>query len=245
MLIVESLLTIYAILIMVIMSVITLTLLFWLLFVNVFDRYEVARYLIIAPWVFIINRLLLFMRVKIIGYENVDKKRKTLYICNHQSWCDITTFIRYSKATAIAKEEVKSIPFLGPVTVYTGTLYFKRESRGDRMSIIKEVRTLFEKGHSLCIFPEGTRCNADGELLQPNMAIIKLCYKMNIPVVPAAIEGTRFVLPRGKVLFKFFQRVYLKYNKPVFPADFSSSDEFCEYCWKVVAESYNELKDNY
>ncbi|HBD94193.1 MAG: hypothetical protein A2015_14145 [Spirochaetes bacterium GWF1_31_7] len=241
MLVFEVIFTIYAIFIMVLMSIVTLFFLFWLMFINVFDRYEVARYIVIAPWVFIINRMLLFMNVKIIGKENVDRKRKTLYICNHQSWCDITTFIRYSKATAIAKEEVKSIPFLGPVTMYTGTLYFKRESRKDRLSIIKEVKTLFERGHSLCVFPEGTR-SSDGTLLQPNMAIIKLCYKMNIPVVPAAIEGTRFVYPKGRLTFKFFKTVYLQYNKPVFPSDFSSSDDFCNYCWSIVEKTFFELK---
>ena len=68
---------------------------------------------------------------------------------------------------------------------------------------------------------------------------------MNICVVPAAIEGTRFIMPKGKFLFKFFQKVYLEYKQPVLPENFKNADEFANHCWAVVSQTYNTLKENY
>lgn len=228
-----------------IMSLVTIPLFWWLLFINKFERFKIAHKLIVTPWSYIINHWLLHMDFKIIGKEHINRKRKTLYICNHQSWVDITTFIQSSQAVPIAKEEVKLIPFLGIITWYAGTLYFKRENKRERLGIIKEVRELFSKGnHSLCVFPEGSRSN-DEALLPPNYAIIKLCYKMNIPVVPAAIYGSLFVLPKGKNYFQTSQKIILKYNTPLFPADYTDSNSFSEACWETVRSSYEELKRDY
>jgi 1-acyl-sn-glycerol-3-phosphate acyltransferase len=107
---------------------------------------------------------------------------------------------------------------------------------------VKKAMTLFRNNYSLCLFPEGTR-SKDGRLLKPNLSIIRLCYKENIAVVPAAIEGTKNVMARGSVIYNFFQKVVLKYTPPVLPENFPDEDSFAKACWQRVVDTHNEITD--
>lgn len=211
----------------------------WLLFINQYDRFRVADKFLVTPAANIYN-ILLTMRLKVYGKEHVDKKRTTLYICNHQSWVDIPVLIKNSHASALSKKEVKLIPIIGLLTIYAGALFFDRKNPAERINLIKGVMKYFRNGSSLCLFPEGTR-SENGELLEPQFPIIKLCYKQKIPVVPAAIEGSRNVLGKNRLYYNFFQKVILKYMPPVYPEDYSNADDFCNACWDKVQEAHQEI----
>ncbi|HOV14580.1 MAG TPA: lysophospholipid acyltransferase family protein [Spirochaetota bacterium] len=211
----------------------------WLLFIPLEKRYFVADKFLIIPWTVIVNNLL-GIKVKFIGKENIDKKRATLYICNHQSWVDIPTFLRYSHAPTVAKKEVKNIPFLGILIIYAGVLFLDRKDKNGRLGIIKGTMKILKKGGSFCVFPEGTRSKT-GELLEPNLTLVKICYKMNIPVVPTAIEGSRNILEKGNYYVSLFKNVILKYNSPIYPKDYQDEDTFAKACWDMVESSHNEI----
>jgi len=216
----------------------------WLLFIPKYKRYRYADVFMVLPWTFSINYLILFIRLKVLGKENVDKKRTSLYICNHQSWIDIQIFVRHSHATGVAKKEVMQIPFIGILIKYAGALLFDRNAANSRTQVIKEMITYFRNGSSLCLYPEGTR-SRDGSILEPNLTTLKLCFRQNIPVVPAAIEGTRNILKRGSLLFNFFQKVVLKYNTPMYPKDFANDEEFAKACWEKVRSTHAEILETY
>ena len=74
-----------------------------------------------------------------------------------------------------------------------------------------------------------------------NTAIIKLCYKLNIPIVTAAVEGTRDILPRYGKYFKFLQKVVLKFNHPLYPKDFINEDDYAFACWEKVKSTHNDI----
>jgi 1-acyl-sn-glycerol-3-phosphate acyltransferase len=217
---------------------------FWIIFFPWYKRYSIADRAFISVWSDIVTSYFLFMKLKIIGIENVDKKRPTLYICNHQSWMDIQIFVRYSHATAIAKNEVLSIPFVGFLCVLAGSLFFDSKSKNAKVTIIKKAMELFNNGYSLSLFPEGTRSRS-GNLLKPNLSVIRLCYKNNIPVVPSSLEGTRKVLPRGSLFFRFFQKVILKYSPPMYPENFPDEDAFAQACWNKVIDNHKEITKIY
>ncbi len=228
--------------IMFVFSTICIILLWWLMLIPKHKRYAVAHIFLIIPWCSLFC-FIYFIRVKVIGKEYIDKKRTTLYICNHQSWVDIPLLLLNNHATILAKEEVKSIPFIGLLIQYAGTLTFKRDEKNSRLSVVKEVITLFKGGHSFCLFPEGTRTNK-GELLEPNLTLIKLCYKLNIPVVSSAISGSYNMLPRGRYYLGFFKNISLKYAPPTYPKDFENDEDFANACWSKVVDTYNDLTEN-
>lgn len=227
-----------------ILSFIFVVLFWWLLFFPKEKRFTIFKYLVMYPWTFIVNKLLLLMRVKVIGKENIKKEKVKLIISNHQSWIDIPALLRYNRSTAISKKEVTKIPLLGILILYAGTILFDRDDTKQRLHLIKQIMFRLKAGYSLMVFPEGTR-TVTGKLLEPNLALLKLCYKLKVAVIPSAIEGTRFILPKGRKYLKFGQKVVIKYNEPVYPKDFKRDVEFANYCWNKVVDSYNEIQENY
>ena len=120
-------------------------------------------------------------------------------------------------------------------------MFFDRNDRNGRLSVVRDTMKILKRGDSFCLFPEGTR-SKNGELLEPNLAILKVCYKLGVPVVPSAIEGTRNILERGNYYINLFKKVVLKYNPPLYPKDYKNDEEFANACWDVVKESHNEIK---
>jgi 1-acyl-sn-glycerol-3-phosphate acyltransferase len=217
---------------------------FWFfLFLPKYKRFNLFANIVMTPWTFIFNNFLLGIRIKKIGLEYIDKKRTTLYICNHQSWMDIPIFNKYTHTLSLSKKEVRRLPLVGLLIIYAGPIIVDRQNQSSRIGSVKEIIGVLKKGYSLSLFPEGTR-SKDGKLIQPNTAIIKLCYKLKIPVVSAAIEGTRDILPRGRYFFKFGQKVVLKFNAPLYPKDFKNEEDFAEKCWNKIKQTHlNILKE--
>ena len=210
------------------------------LFIPKYERFKFFDYIVMAPWTFIFNNFLLGMRIKLIGLENIDKKRTTLYICNHQSWLDIPVINKYSHTISLSKKQVRRLPFIGILIIYAGPIIVDREDQSSRISSVKKIISFLKKGYSLTLFPEGTR-SKDGKLIKPNTAVIKLCYKLNISIVPVAIEGTREILPRHGKYFKFLQKVVLQFNPPLYPKDFKNEEDFAFNCWDKVKETHNNI----
>jgi 1-acyl-sn-glycerol-3-phosphate acyltransferase len=60
-------------------------------------------------------------------------------------------------------------------------------------------RFLSQKGQILILYPEGTR-SLDGELRELKTGVGWLANELHLPIVPAYIEGTIRVLPKGRSL---------------------------------------------
>lgn len=217
---------------------------FWLIFVPIKYRNRVARYVLIIPWCWIVNTLVFFIRFKIVGKEYLDRDRTSIYICNHQSWIDATTFGHITPASSLAKSQVKNIPLVGLLVIYAGGILFDRETQSSRIGIVKLMMKTLKDGVSVCLFPEGTR-SSSGDLLKPNLSLVKLAYKMKIPVVPASLEGTRDVVQKGRPYFRFFRRVVIKYNEPMLAKDFAGDEDFANACWQKVIDTHQEIVSEY
>lgn len=216
----------------------------WFLFLPKYKRYKLFDFLVVYPWVSIVNNIFLGMRLKLIGSEYIDIKRTTMYICNHQSWLDIPVVIKQTHTICLSKKQVRRMPLVGLLIVFAGPIIVDRDDQSSRISSVKEIISVFKKGYSLALFPEGTR-SMDGKLIKPNTAMIKLCYKLNIPVVSTAVEGTRDVLPRNRLYMKFLQKVVLKFNPPIYPEDFNNEENFVNACWDKVKETHNDILMNF
>ena len=216
----------------------------WFLILPRYKRFNLFDHLVAQPWTFVFNKLLLLMRMKLIGLKFVDRKRTTVYICNHQSWVDISVVTRYTHSVTLSKKQATYIPFIGALVSLAGPVFVDRDDTSSRLKTVKEIIGLLRKGYSLTLFPEGTR-TIDGKLAEPNNAMVKLCYKLNVPVVAGAVEGTIDVLPRNRFYVKCFRKVVLEFNAPLYPKDFGSEDEFANACWKKVVNTHDEIVKKY
>lgn len=140
-------------------------------------------------------------RVEVTGQENVPRDQAFVLMSNHQSKYDIILLSGFLPQPLgfVAKKSLFRIP---------GFSYWMRRIKSislDRTDIKGGVTALHDLGEALraerrgiIIFPEGTRSrDPDGEILPFHQGSLRLATSQNLPIVPVAIDGTRF-LDRGR-----------------------------------------------
>lgn len=138
-------------------------------------------------------------KVNVHGLENLPKDRNVLYIGNHQGNFDIPIYISKIPGLKgfVSKIEVEKIPGLYKWMQYMHCVFMDRSSlRKSSEAIVKGINILKE-GHSLVIFPEGTRSkgNSMGEFKSGSF---KLATKSKVPIVPITISGSYNLMEANK-----------------------------------------------
>ena len=130
-------------------------------------------------------------KVTIHGVENVPKDIPVVFISNHQSNFDIALFMSYIDKPKgyIAKIEMKKIPILRTWMEYMNCVFMDRSNIRKSAEAIVEGVNIIKSGHSLVIFPEGTRSKSD-KLGEFKAGSFKLATKSKAPILPVTIKGS-------------------------------------------------------
>jgi 1-acyl-sn-glycerol-3-phosphate acyltransferase len=133
------------------------------------------------------------------GTGALDPARSYLFLSNHQSIYDIPVLFWHLpfQVRIIAKDSLGRFPFLGWHLRRTGHVLVDRTNPGK--STLTQVARLMRDRLSLLVFPEGTR-SRDGHLLRFKAGTILLAIDAGIPIVPVAVEGTRHVMRKGRLM---------------------------------------------
>jgi len=164
-------------------------------------------------WVVLRIILPIFGRWRVTGRENIPTAGGVIIAPNHVSYSDppVVGAALRRQVRFMAKEELFRIPILGLLIRVVGAFPVKQKT-ADRTALKNALR-LLERGHVVCIFPEGKR-SPDGNLQQPELGIGMIALKSRAPVVPIALIGTNKLLPAHSVLLKF-SRVRVRIGKPI------------------------------
>ncbi|MFD2704421.1 lysophospholipid acyltransferase family protein [Salibacterium lacus] len=146
----------------------------------------------------------LFMRVRVIGRENIPETGPVLLCSNHISNLDPTLLGSFMSRpmTFMAKEELFEKKPVNAVLTRVGAFPVKRGS-SDRRALKKGLG-LLDEGHVLCLFPEGTR-STTGEIRSGLAGSGFFALRSKASVVPVVIVGS----------YKLFGRVTIIYGPPV------------------------------
>lgn len=150
----------------------------------------------------VVCKLLFFVRVE--GRENIPEGACVI-MGNHRAWID-----PFCLAMCARDREIR---FMGKKELWGSKVFawIAKQVRGipvDRGSVdmasIRMSMTVLKAGHTLGIFPEGTRTRGDGMMpLQGGASLLALRSKC--PVVPVYIDGE----------YKLFRPVVVRVGKPV------------------------------
>ena len=137
--------------------------------------------------------------VRVDGLDQLDPKQSYVFVSNHQSIYDFPVLITSIpfQLRILAKASLRAFPVLGWHLQYTGHLLIDRARVG--RSTLASVASLMRRGHSLILFPEGTR-SIDGEVLRFKPGIFSLAIEANLPIVPVAVIGSRHVMQKGRLM---------------------------------------------
>lgn len=163
--------------------------------------------------------------INVYGKENIPLDRNVVFISNHQGDFDIAIFMALipKEKGFVAKIELNKIPILRTWMKYLGCVFMDRKDLRQSLKTINEAITFIKKGHSMVIFPEGTRSKSDyiGDF---KAGSFKLATKTDAPIVPVTIDGSYKLKEKNNGRIKpDIVNVYI--HKPVYMEDLSLEDK--------------------
>jgi len=178
-----------------------------------------------------VTKVLFFVRIE--GKENIPEGGCVI-MGNHRAWLD-----PFLLAMSARDREIR---FMGKKELWGNKVFawIAKQVRGvpvDRgnvdMASIRMSMTVLKAGHTLGIFPEGTRTKGDGMMpLMGGAALLALRSKCD--VVPVYIDGE----------YKLFRPVVVRVGKPVEMADLLAgrvSKETCDVLNERIKAAFAEL----
>jgi 1-acyl-sn-glycerol-3-phosphate acyltransferase len=139
------------------------------------------------------------VRVTVDGLDALPRDTPYLFLSNHQSIYDIPVLFWHLpyQVRILAKASLGRFPFLGWHLRRSGHVLVDRSAPGN--STMLQIKELMRQRVSLLVFPEGTR-SADGRVARFRAGIVLLAIEAGLPIVPVAVEGTRHVMRKGRLM---------------------------------------------
>lgn len=136
--------------------------------------------------------------LRIRGSENVDAKRPTIYVSNHQSTIDILVLLRAIPINLrfVAKSQLKWVPVLGWYLMLAKHVFIDRGNSRKAIESLDRAAQQIRDGVSIVVFAEGTR-SGDGRVLPFKKGPFLLALKAGVAVVPVTVEGSWKVMPKN------------------------------------------------
>lgn len=143
-----------------------------------------------------------FAGVRVAGRERVDVSVGNVYVVNHQSMVDVlAVFSVRLPCLWVSKAANFYAPFLGWNMLLNRFIPLRRRHLPSIMRAYRTCLARLAEGHSLLIFPEGTR-SEDGELRPFFRGAFALAARSRVPVVPIVVEGTGEILGKGSAIIR-------------------------------------------
>lgn len=165
------------------------------------------------------------IRLKVIGREKIDKKRQYIIVSNHQSILDIyanpggsPVFFKY-----LAKSEVKDLPFLGKIAGYF-CVFVDRKSDGSRKQSYLNMRKAIDDGHSILIYPEGTRNRSSEPLKKFHDGAFKLAIDTGVPIAVQTLVNSATLASPGNTFDLSPGTIYCHWDEPIDTTEYSQND---------------------
>ncbi|HSF87075.1 MAG TPA: lysophospholipid acyltransferase family protein [Acidimicrobiia bacterium] len=173
-----------------------------IIFMSFIDKDSPAIDSIIRFW----SRLFLTtapLSLEVHGSEHIDPSRQYVFVANHLSNFDIPVMFRTIPVPIryLAKKEIYKIPLVAQAMNRIGIVKTDRQAGGAAHALINEgVAAAKARGHSLIIFPEGTR-SKDGKLGGFKKGAFRIAIANQLPVIPITVQGTWEVWPPDAKMF--------------------------------------------
>lgn len=168
-----------------------------------------------------------FFDVRFFFSHRVPKSGPVIIASSHQSLLDpVLVGICFDRSCSyLARETLFRIPILGGLIRNLRAFPVPRESTAPRKAL-EVCFSILEKGHSLLLFPEGTR-SYDGRLQPLKRGVALVARRSRAPVVPVVIEGSYKSWPRTRA-FPRPASVRIFFGEPITFDPAESSDSFID-----------------
>ena len=149
-----------------------------------------------CKFVFVMPRI----QVSVVGLDRLPVEN-CVVVANHASYIDGVLLKGYLPArfNFVIKGEMRNIPIAHFLLRRAGARFVERNQHAASARDARQIVKAAQDGESLALFPEGTfRPEPGVDRFRPGAFVAAI--RGNMPVVPVAISGTRYMLPAGRLL---------------------------------------------
>lgn len=148
----------------------------------------------------------ILLDVNVKGKNNIPQNRNYIIISNHLNWSDPffilmslpsspkIIFIAENEGIYDKKGQKRVIDFMGKPIVP-----IERDNPRSRIKALRAMVRIIKNGNNLAVFPEGRLGHAEGEIFPFHLGVFSIAKKMEIPILPIAIAGTKKLSFRNPV----------------------------------------------
>lgn len=135
--------------------------------------------------------------ISITGTEHLPAG-PVLMISNHEGNFDIPVLISSIPKPFgfISKVEVKKLPIINDWMDEMNCVFIDRSDRRSAMNVLKDSAEKLREGHSIIIFPEGTRSKGAG-VQEFKSGFAKIAQDAGATVIPIALYGTSAIMEKN------------------------------------------------
>ena len=172
----------------------------WLLTVLI-DKRLVILHKFTCFWAYMYVMVMPAWKVKFFNREKINRKATYVVTSNHQSQLDIlVSFGLFFHFKWVSKAEIFKVPLIGWNMVLNRYIRLVRGSKESIKAMMEVCEKTLAEGSSVFFFPEGTR-SATGRVKAFKAGAFVLAKKMKVPILPIAISGTTYALPKKSMNF--------------------------------------------
>jgi 1-acyl-sn-glycerol-3-phosphate acyltransferase len=177
------------------------------------------------------------VKVEIRGFENIDRRRTYIFMCNHVSNLDPPILIARipGRTSVLVKKELFRIPILGPAMRLASLVPVDRSNREAAIASVQAGVAVLKTGIHMTVFPEGTR-SSDGKLLPFKKGPFYLATDSDIPIVPVTVTGTEKLMPKGAAIIRPGKAI-LTFHPPIDPQKFDSKEDLIDAVRAAIASA--------
>lgn len=188
--------------------------------------------------------------------ERLQELDSCIIVSNHTSHYDAAVLLSafpYSRMHRVHPVAAKDYFFSSPAKgvffrTFMNVLPIERSAKLHEAFVPTEAA--LAKGHSIIIFPEGTR-SLDGKMKSFKVGVGYLAAKFGLPVLPVYIDGAYRAFGKGTYVPRA-HKISVVYGKPMrFEGDPGSRDDWAAFAAELreevkrVGRAYARARDNY
>jgi 1-acyl-sn-glycerol-3-phosphate acyltransferase len=163
-------------------------------------------------------------KLHIEGIERIEKNGKYILIANHSSLFDIIAIISFFPGVSwFGSERLIKIPVFGTILKMTDYVPMKKASIKNTKKMIDQL-VLKSKGHTIAMFPEGTR-TLDGKINDFYRGFIKVLKASDISVLPVTLNGFFKFKPKNRFYINFSSRISVIIHEPILKDELIDKDD--------------------
>jgi 1-acyl-sn-glycerol-3-phosphate acyltransferase len=160
--------------------------------------------------------LLLFIRVKVEGKQNLISGEVCIFMANHSSIFDILILASYLPGyyRGVESHNQFSWPLWGFALKRYGNIPINRDSVNESLASIRFAKNvILEERTSILILPEG-HLSLDGKMMRFKKFPFLLAKEAGVPIVPIGISGTFKVKRKGSWIISP-QKIFVRFGDTI------------------------------